>query len=344
LSLPHGLFAILVESLEDERIQIDNMIAVLARRPQPKLPAIERCIEAVTEVRFLFHLSPDDADDGQGARSIENRRRNFSMTTCSRLRRVVEAVIPPDMQTATDQLNFRNDWLLVFMDETGHETFGGDQPYFGVGGCAILGLHHAAVSEQWREVRRAINGDPDAPLHAADLEYSEKNFAVLSQFFASRAFARFGVGVTSKTNFNVDMHAMTPVMGMLKRHIARIVEHSPCSTVALIFESSQRGDQLVQQHFGELGLIEEGRPVPTEHCFMPKSAGEPALEIADFVASAAGSQARFYHRGKAGSFAKDYQAVFHQHPPPYSQFFHIEEVGGSRENNEAWIQGSRRAE
>jgi hypothetical protein len=175
------------------------------------------------------------------------------------------------------ELKFDNDWLLVFMDETGHETFAGDHPYFAVGGCAILGDHHAAVNAQWREVRCAINGDPDAPLHAADLKYSDENFAVLSQFFKSPAFARFGVAATNKTNFAVDMHAMAAVMGMLKQHIARIVERLPCSTVALIFESLQRGDPLVRRHFGELGLLEAERPVPTEHCFMPKSAGEPGL-------------------------------------------------------------------
>lgn len=166
---------------------------------------------------------------------------------------------------------------------------------------------------------------------------------MLSQFFKSPAFARFGGAATSKTNFAVDMHTMAPVMGMLKLHIARIVERLPCSTIALIFESSQRGDPLVQQHFGELGLLDQGRPIPTEHCFMPKSAGEPCLEIADFVASAAGSQARLYHRGRTG-FAKDYRDVFHQHPPPGSQFFHIAEVGGSREAQEAWIEGARRTE
>ena len=242
-----------------------------------------------------------------------------------------------------NELSFRNDWLLVFLDETGHETFAGDHPYFAVGGCAILGLHHAAVSEQWREVRRTINGDPDKPLHAADMEYKQENFAALSQFFKSPGFARFGVAASNKTNFAVDMPAMAAVMGMLKQHIARIVERLPCSTVALIFESSQRGDPLVRQHFGELGLLEEERPIPTEHCFLPKSAAEPGLEIADFVASACGSQARFYQRGKTG-FGKDYQDVFHQLPPPYSQFFHIEQVGGSRKNNEAWVQGTRRAE
>jgi len=242
-----------------------------------------------------------------------------------------------------EQLNFRNDWLLVLMDETGHETFSGDHPYFAVGGCAILGAHHAAVVELWRELRRTINGDPSAPLHAADLAYTDANFSALSAFFKSPAFARFGVAATSKTNFLVDLHAMAAVMGMIKQHIARIVERLPCSTVAVIFEASQRGDPLVQKHFGELGLMENERLIPTEHRFMPKSSGEPGLEIADFVASAAGSQARFYHQGKK-AFAKDYQDVFHQHPPPYSQFFHIAEVGGARESNQVWVEGSKRSE
>jgi len=229
-----------------------------------------------------------------------------------------------------EELKIREDWLLVFMDETGHETFAGDHPYYAVGGCGILGAHHEAVKTQWRELRRTINGYPGAPLHAAELEYTPENLAAVSQFFMSPAFARFGAAATNKTNFAVDMHAMAAVMGMLKQHIARLVSRLPCTTVALIFESSERCDPLVRRYFGELGFLQEGRSIPTEHCFMPKSAGEPGLEIADFVASAAGSQARFYHRGRT-DFAKDYQAVFYQFPPPFSQFFHIAEVGGSRE-------------
>jgi hypothetical protein len=189
----------------------------------------------------------------------------------------------------------------------------------------------------------SINGDPDLPLHAAELDYTPENLAAVSQFFTLPAFARFAVAATNKTNFAVDMHAMAAVMRMLKEHIARVVPLLPCSTVALIFESSERGDPLVRQHFGELELLKNQRPVPIEHCFMPKSGREPGLELADFVASAAGSQVRFYHRGKT-DFAQDYQAVFRQFPPPFSQFFHIKEVGGSHESHEAWVHGFRRTE
>src|SRR5262245_31254962 len=60
-------------------------------------------------------------------------------------------------------------------------------------------------------------------------------------------FCPVAVAATNKTNFAVDMHAMAAVMGMLKQHIARLVSRLPCTTVALIFESSERGDPLVQQ-------------------------------------------------------------------------------------------------
>ena len=42
-------------------------------------------------------------------------------------------------------------------------------------------------------LRRVINGDPDAPLHAADLDYTSENLAAVSHFFRSRGFARLGI-------------------------------------------------------------------------------------------------------------------------------------------------------
>ncbi len=102
------------------------------------------------------------------------------------------------------------------------------------------------VKAQWRELRRAINGDPNLPLHAAELDYTPGNLAAVSQFFKSPAFARIAVAATIKTKFAVESHAMAAVMGPLKKQIARLVSLLPCPTVALIFESSERGDPLVR--------------------------------------------------------------------------------------------------
>jgi hypothetical protein len=237
-----------------------------------------------------------------------------------------------------DELRFGNDWLLVFLDETGHEAFAGNQPYYAVGGCVLLGLHYAGIKQQWREVRRLVNGSADAPLHAAELRRVRENLAAVSRFFLTRGIARVAVAATTQTKFHVDMHTMVPVIGMLKAQIGRVAARVPCTTMALVFESSQRGDPLIMQHFEELQLPANGKLLPTEHCFMPKSAGEPGLEIADFIVNAAGSQARRQLRGTPG-FAQDYEAVFHQLPSPYAEFFLITDVGGSAEGREAYVQG-----
>jgi hypothetical protein len=68
----------------------------------------------------------------------------------------------------------------------------------------------------------------------------------------------------------------------LKEYIVSVATHLPCSAVALIFESSERGHPLVQQHFGELGLHEGDHALPIEHCFMPKSPNGRGSELADF--------------------------------------------------------------
>jgi hypothetical protein len=62
----------------------------------------------------------------------------------------------------------------------------------------------------------------------------------VSAFFRTRRFARVAVAATSQTKFHVDLHTVAPVLGMLKEQIARVVALTPCATVALIFESSQR--------------------------------------------------------------------------------------------------------
>lgn len=91
------------------------------------------------------------------------------------------------------ELKYRNDWLLVFIDDTGHETFAGTHEYQGLGGCVVLGTHYNWLKGQWREVRRLINGSPDAPLHAADTTWRcARSFAVLSHFFGSLVSANCG--------------------------------------------------------------------------------------------------------------------------------------------------------
>ena len=80
--------------------------------------------------------------------------------------------------------------------------------------------------------------------------------------------------------------------------------------VAFIFEASERGDALVQRYFSDIVVTIAGVRVPIQLGIMPKWAGDEALEVADFIVHAAGTQARNWDTGDK-RFRRDFEAVFH---------------------------------
>ena len=220
------------------------------------------------------------------------------------------------------------DCLLVFLDETGHETFAGNQPYFGFGGCAVMVPDYEMLKFKWRELRQLIAGSPDTALHAASVRPTPQQFEVLKAFFSERRFFRLAVTTTKAMIYPNHLHSVQPVMELLKKYIASIASHTPCKRVALVFESSQRGNPILQTYFGALELTDGGTTIPVEHCLCPKSSGEVGLEIADFIINAAGSETRRRMRGTHG-FSRDFQDVFHSVPTPLIRFCLIDAVVGN---------------
>ncbi len=78
---------------------------------------------------------------------------------------------------------------------------------------------------------------------------------------------------------------MMAIAGVLKNRIVDIAKWTPFTEVNVIFESSDRADRQIEEAFVDFRLEEDGRPVPVECFFMPKAAGDAALEFADFVRS-----------------------------------------------------------
>jgi hypothetical protein len=122
------------------------------------------------------------------------------------------------------------DDLLVFIDDTGHETFAGNQGFYGLGGCLMTGFAYAYLKPKWRGVRKIINGDPEAPLHGSDITTNPKpeSFAALRTFFEDRSFARI---------------AVTTSAGMWKpliRQAEPSCKAAPLSTLHLYQEDSHR--------------------------------------------------------------------------------------------------------
>jgi hypothetical protein len=166
------------------------------------------------------------------------------------------------------------------------------------------------VRGPWREVRRKVLGSPDASLHAADLRNpTEEQIEAITAFFTSGRFARIGVTITSATKLHPDLPTIELVAKALLNRIADVGQWTQLALMAVIFESSKRADPLLQAALADLRLEVDGARTPIEVFFMPKSANDPALEVADFIVHTAGGQARRKLGGKAG-FRLDYQAIF----------------------------------
>jgi hypothetical protein len=217
--------------------------------------------------------------------------------------------------------------LAVFVDETGHEAFKG-QPFYGLGGCAALGRDiERAIYQPWREVRRRVTGSPDAQLHASEFSGIAKpaDVEVVAAFFGAQPFFRFGAVITGVTSLVPEISLMRTMKGVLQKRINDIVAETLCKEVQVIFESSQRTDGLIQESFQDFEVNRGRKRIPSECFFMPKSATDPALEVADFVMHSVGRQAR-QNLIKRGNFLPDFCAVFHTVDVRLTSFMEVQAV------------------
>jgi hypothetical protein len=161
---------------------------------------------------------------------------------------------------AIEEIKFDADDLLVFVDDTGHETFAGNQGFYGLGACVVLGAGYAHLKAKWGEVRTIAVGSPDASLHASTIERKPENFAALSGFFLDPSFIRIAVMTTKAVGLSPNMHPCVPVMGQLRQEIAAVASVLPCKRIWVIVESSQRADPIVRDYFDQL-LEGNGCPI-----------------------------------------------------------------------------------
>jgi hypothetical protein len=211
--------------------------------------------------------------------------------------------------TFDEELKPGADDLLVFVDDTGNETFAGNQGFYGLGACVVLGAGYAHLKERWRAVRRAINRDPDLPMHGSKLERKPENFAVLSEFFLDPSFVRIAATITKAVSLPPGLLPCVPVLGQLRKEVAFVAAALPCKSVFIIVESSQRADDMIKISFSQLTPIDGGPSLPVVKSLMPKSSNEPGLEVADFIVGAAGSEVQRRLRGQNGH-AADFTDVF----------------------------------
>jgi hypothetical protein len=151
--------------------------------------------------------------------------------------------------TPDEEIQPTIDDLIVFVDDTGHETFAGNQGYYGLGGCIVTGAsYELSVKPKWRDVRQAIKGNPDASLHGSDItmDAKQETFAILQGFFELPTFIRVAVTTTKIAC----RHApLCPCHGGANQNNRAICITTPGQALFIVVESSKRADPIVMRCF-----------------------------------------------------------------------------------------------
>lgn len=230
--------------------------------------------------------------------------------------RETELVLPPNS-------------LAVFIDETGHEQLPNGHMVYGIGGCAVLEQDlERLLRAPWKAIRKALLGNEADQLHASAISrtLSGDKKALIGDFFKNTPFMRIAVAVTAKTIIPERMDRLRFMAPSLAQRILNVFKWTRAETISLIFESNERADLEINRAFGSIKIGEDGNEIPFKGYFMPKSVGDPALEIADFIMHAVHGLAYDIANGRDGYARRDFRAVFQTSDKKLSDFMLIEKV------------------
>ena len=223
-------------------------------------------------------------------------------------------------------LALKNDSLIFFLDETGHEELKDSQvPVFGIGGCAIMACDYKTVIDlPWRTLKDSYFDGAMSELHASSIRQPKNNqIEALNVFFKTQVFSRFAsvLKTTTSINFEISYYGLV-YQSIVKRMEEIMMPYQHFNSVTLIFESSNRTRKMIESHFGNLTISIDSIEIPIERYFMDKSACEPGLEVADFIVHTSGCQVRNHMQGKT-RFRKDFEAVYQSIDKRYVSFIDL---------------------
>ncbi|MFH1894040.1 MAG: DUF3800 domain-containing protein [Candidatus Zixiibacteriota bacterium] len=225
--------------------------------------------------------------------------------------------------------------FLVFIDETGGERMGDpNYPMFGLGGCASRAeYYYSNIVSPWESMKESHFNGRQVKLHASRMRSpSQDQLEAIGNFFRENDFCRLAVCVSKKTCFadarNLGKYQL--IARALIERISRVARFFNVGRVILVSEESEKGDRLARQFFDGYRFMKtrdgSDLEIPFQKYRMPKSEGEAALEVADFIMHAAGNQVKRGLHMDESQYRRDYKAVFRSVDERLVAFLDIEKA------------------
>lgn len=138
--------------------------------------------------------------------------------------------------------------------------------------------------------------------------------------------------VTKETDFQYDIAPFHIVVRKFLDGVLEVGRSVDYRSVAFMFENSDRGNRQAKKYFSPYEIRVGQDELPAVYGFMKKADNEPGLEVADFVAQAAGTQTNV-ELGVEERIRKDFEAVFVGIGPGLGSNLHIRRVARSKKRN-----------
>jgi hypothetical protein len=232
-----------------------------------------------------------------------------------------------------EHLHIQPNTLVFYIDESGDERLNNQQhPIFAFGGVACVTESHIPIARAWQAMKAATFPQVVGPLHAKshlrERLTEPRRLAVLAGM-AHRQLGRFGTVITNSTMMSPN-DVIPVACGTLANRFASVAGGMiqlglwrPPGHVVAVFEHSASLARHVEQHFTDLAIKVGTRIIPVEGCFMPKSIGNPFLEMADFVASVIGKNVKEQLECGRAKCTRNFQALFREVGPPLANYIEV---------------------
>jgi hypothetical protein len=222
--------------------------------------------------------------------------------------------------------------ILFFFDETGDEGFLDPKfPLFGLGGVGSnVGYYVDTIRPAWHDMKDRFFSGADSIFHAADLRTpTPGQVGALAQFFEKFQTLRVAAVTTDQTGFGKDIIPIQATAICLQQRMLSVLKYQhKFSKLYLLFEENPRIERDIDLFFSDFRELDaDGTKIPVVGAFMPKTAVEPGLEIADTIMHTTGAQVRNRLKEKLDKpDRKDWTSVWRSMPDQLCSYLEITKI------------------
>ncbi len=230
--------------------------------------------------------------------------------------------------------------LLVFIDETGEESFNDiNMPFFGFGGLIVPCLdYYDLVENPWHDFKKEFFGTVEHPLHAADLSQpvSQDLINAFNKFFTDYSFGRFAITCTDRTLNRINTSIENVIAGCIWDRIKEVANKMKWFDILILIEENKRLIPSIKQEFmSKTPQNSRYQKIPVRYYTILKDSNFAGLEVADFIAHTAGRQARVMRDHLFDKTVErkqpDFEHVFNSKLHPIS-YFNISRISYKDQN------------